>query len=168
MLRSTTSPGCRGLEDRLGGCDLGPRHGDASQDWRSQRRATEQVILNAGGDLDSATPNDHCDDSAGVGVSWLLCFEWDPAKAAANRRKHGIAFDLAATVFQDPGAMSIPDDDHSEHEERWATMGRARDGQVLIVIHTERDSGPDETTLRLISARRSTRSERRQYEGAST
>ena len=101
-------------------------------------------------------------------MSWLLRFDWDVAKAAANRRRHGIAFDLAATVFQDPGAMSIPDEDHSEHEERWVTMGRARAGQVLVVIHTEQDSGPDETTVRIISARRSTRSERRQYEESST
>ena len=168
MLRSTTSSRSSGARRPTGRARSGSSATATRQDWRSQRGATEQVTLNAGGDLDSATPNDHCDDSAGVGVSWLLCFEWDPAKAAANRRKHGVAFDLAATVFQDPGAMSIPDDDHSEHEERWATMGRARDGQVLTVIHTERDSGPDETILRLISARRSTRSERRQYEGAST
>ena len=118
--------------------------------------------------LDSTAPNGHCDDRAGVGASWSLCFDWDPAKAAANRRKHGIAFDLAATVLQDPGALSIPDDDHSEHEERWVTMGRARDGPVLVVIHTERDAGPDETTVRIISARGATRSERRQYEEAST
>ena len=125
---------------------------------------TGELVVN----LDSTAPNGHCDDRAGVGASWSLCFDWDPAKAAANRRKHGIAFDLAATVLQDPGALSIPDEDHSEHEERWVTMGRARDGQVLVVIHTERDSGPDETTLRIISARRSTPYERRQYAKSST
>lgn len=101
-------------------------------------------------------------------MTWLLRFDWDPAKAAVNRRKHGIAFSLAATVLQDPCAVSIPDEYHSEHEERWVTMGRARNGQVLVVIHIERHSGPHETTVRIISARRSTGPERRRYEESST
>lgn len=99
-------------------------------------------------------------------MSWLLRFDWYPHKAVANARKHGIAFDLAATVFQDANALSIPDDDHNDQEDRWVTMGHARDGQVLVVIHTEHDSDPDETTMRIISARRATRSERRQYESS--
>lgn len=99
-------------------------------------------------------------------MTWLLRFEWDPAKADGNRRKHGVAFDLAATVFQDADALSISDDDHSEHEERWVTMGRARNGQLLVVVHTEHDSGPDETTVPIISARRATSPERRQYESS--
>lgn len=101
-------------------------------------------------------------------VSWLLRFGWDPAKAAANSRKHGIGFDLAVTVFQDARAISIPDDNHSEHEERWVTMGHARDGQVLVVVHTEQDSSLHETRVRIISARPSTPSERRQYEESPT
>lgn len=54
--------------------------------------------------LDSTAPNGHCDDRAGAGGRWVLRFDWNPAKAAANRRKHGIAFGLAATVLQDPEA----------------------------------------------------------------
>ena len=52
-------------------------------------------------------------------------FEWEPAKAASNLRRHGISFELAATVFQDPLMRSIPDEDHSEFEERWITIGQA-------------------------------------------
>ena len=57
-------------------------------------------------------------------------FEWDPAKAASNLRKHKVGFELAATVFQDLLMQSILDEDHSEFEQRWITMGRARDGRL--------------------------------------
>ena len=63
-------------------------------------------------------------------------FEWDPAKAASNLRKHGIGFELAASVFQDLLMRSILDEDHGESEERWITMGRDRDGRLLVVSHT--------------------------------
>jgi len=63
-------------------------------------------------------------------------FEWDAAKAASNRRKHGVSFDLAATVFRDPLMISIPDEDHSEAEERWITMGQAESSKLLLVVHT--------------------------------
>lgn len=53
-------------------------------------------------------------------------FEWDITKAISNRRKHGVSFDLAATVFHDPLMVSIPDEDHSETDERWLTLGRRR------------------------------------------
>jgi len=53
-------------------------------------------------------------------------FEWDAAKAARNRQKHGVSFELAATVFRDPLMVSIPDEEHSETEERWITMGRRK------------------------------------------
>ena len=63
-------------------------------------------------------------------------FEWDPTKAASNRRKHGISFDLAASVFRDPLMLSIPDEEHSEIEERWLTLGQPENEMLLVVIHT--------------------------------
>ena len=91
-------------------------------------------------------------------------FEWDPAKATSNLRKHGVSFDLAATVFQDPLMKSIFDQDHGEFEERWITMGHTVDGQLLVVSHTYERISNDEISVRLISARPATRNERRQYE----
>lgn len=90
-------------------------------------------------------------------------FEWHSGKAASNLRKHGIDFRLAATVFQDPLELTIADGDHSESEDRWVTIGQTRQGQVLVVCHTFHQTG-DRTTVRIISARPATRSERRQFE----
>ncbi len=59
-----------------------------------------------------------------------LHFEWDAAKAAGNRRKHGVSFDLAATVFRDPLMISIPDEEHSETVERWITIGQAENSKL--------------------------------------
>ena len=91
-------------------------------------------------------------------------FEWNPAKSANNTRKHKVSFELAATVFLDPLMRSILDEDHSEFEERWITMGRTRDGRVLVVSHTDVQTGGDKTLVRLISARPATRNEQRQFE----
>ena len=65
-----------------------------------------------------------------------LAFDWDPAKAARNRRKHGVRFDEAMTVFRDPLALSIPDFESSADEERWVTLGQAGTGILLLVVHT--------------------------------
>ena len=94
----------------------------------------------------------------------MLEFDWDPAKAASNLRKHNVSFELAATVFLDPLMQSILDEDHSKFQERWITMGRARDGRLLVVSHSDAQTGDDKTSVRLISARPATRSERRQLE----
>ncbi len=91
-------------------------------------------------------------------------FEWDPAKAASNLRKHKVSFNLAATVFQDPFTRSILDRDHSEFEERWITMGHDRDGCLLVVSHTWNEATGGKNSVRIISARRATRNEQRQYE----
>jgi len=63
-------------------------------------------------------------------------FEWDATKATSNQRKHGVSFDLAATVFRDPLMISIPDEESSEFEERWITIGQAENSKLLLVIHT--------------------------------
>lgn len=91
-------------------------------------------------------------------------FEWDQAKADANLRKHGVAFDLAATVFQDPGLLTVADLDHSEAEERWSSIGRARNGQVLSLVYLWSEADPAATKIRMISARKATSGEKRQYQ----
>jgi uncharacterized DUF497 family protein len=90
-------------------------------------------------------------------------FDWDPAKAAGNAAKHGVTFQEAMTVFVDPFAHTIPNPDHSADEERWVTMGEATTGNLLVVVHTWREMGPSRTVVRIISARRPTRSEAREY-----
>ncbi|QGX39334.1 BrnT family toxin [Permianibacter aggregans] len=92
-------------------------------------------------------------------------FEWDAAKAASNRRKHGISFELAATVFRDPLMLSMFDDEHSEQEERWVTLGKAANQVLVVVVHTWRDEAANAVRIRLISARPATAAERQQYEG---
>lgn len=94
-----------------------------------------------------------------------LRFEWDPAKAAANQAKHDVSFDEATTAFGDPFAVTIPDPDHSLHEERQIIFGMSSRGRVLVVMHAERGAvGTPDATVRLISARLATRSERTAYE----
>jgi uncharacterized DUF497 family protein len=66
-------------------------------------------------------------------------FEWDPQKAAANVRKHGISFDRAASTFQDPEALTLVDREHSEDGERWITPGLDSHGSLLVVCHTWRE-----------------------------
>ena len=86
-------------------------------------------------------------------------FEWDPRKAAVNRRKHGVSFHDAATVFGDPLALTYPDPDHSVVEQRFITAGTSKAGSSLIVAHADRGE-----TVRIISARKMTARERKQYE----
>jgi len=88
-----------------------------------------------------------------------VTYEWDPAKAEANARKHHVSFEEAASVFLDHGALTFLDPDHSEQEDRLLTIGRSARRRVLLVSHTER-----EDRIRIISARRATRREREQYE----
>jgi uncharacterized DUF497 family protein len=83
--------------------------------------------------------------------------EWDPDKAAANRQKHQVDFADAATVLEDDAALTVPDD-HPD-EERAVTLGTDALGRLLVIVYTWRGD-----QVRLISARKATRSERRQYE----
>ena len=91
-------------------------------------------------------------------------FEWDPEKAKGNLAKHEVAFETAATVFRDPNAVSLFDEDHSEKEERWITMGIDSGGAVLVVHHTFQNVDESSWLVRVISARKATKSEARQYE----
>ncbi len=86
-------------------------------------------------------------------------FEWDDEKAALNLKNHGVDFREARTVFEDPFAITIPDDLHSGDENRSITLGLSLLSRVLLVVHTERKE-----RIRVISARKATASERFQYE----
>lgn len=89
-----------------------------------------------------------------------LRFAWDPAKAAVNLRKHGISFEEAETVFSDEEALLLDDAEHSVGEERFVLLGLSAHLRVLVVVHCYR-TAPD--VIRLVSARRATRAEQRQY-----
>jgi hypothetical protein len=92
----------------------------------------------------------------------VILYEWDPAKERSNVRKHGVDFDLARRVFDDPDAIS--DRDRFEGGEyRWQTTGLVNGVNLLLVAHTVRDSRGAET-IRIISARSATRKEKRRYE----
>jgi hypothetical protein len=86
-------------------------------------------------------------------------FEWDPAKAAANVKAHGVSFEEAVTVFQDPLAKVHPDPDHSASERREILIGHSAQVRLLLVAFTDRQG-----KIRLISARKVTRRERQEYE----
>ena len=88
-----------------------------------------------------------------------LLFEWDANKARANLRKHGISFEVAATVFGDPNAITVYDDSRSPEEDRYVTIGLSAAGPLVVVCHTDRNN-----RIRIISARKATTKERRQYE----
>jgi uncharacterized DUF497 family protein len=90
-------------------------------------------------------------------------FDWDRRKERENLRKHRIDFNEASTVFADSLSITILDPDHSEDEERWVTMGLSNRHRLLVVVHTEEGE-----TIRLISARRADRLERRKYEEGSS
>lgn len=85
-------------------------------------------------------------------------FEWDDAKAAKNARIHGVTFSEAATVFDDELAIDAPDEGHSEREERRVLIGFSDRLRLLTVVYTERNE-----KIRLITARRSTRTEEARY-----
>jgi uncharacterized DUF497 family protein len=88
-------------------------------------------------------------------------FAWDPKKAAANLRKHGVAFEEATTVFRDALSVSGFDPDHSVGERRFITFGVSNIGRLVVVSHNDEGS-----TIRIISARLATRRERKIYEEA--
>ena len=95
----------------------------------------------------------------------MIRFEWNPAKALANERKHGVSFNEACSVFYDEFAVQYFDDENSELEDRFLMLGLSSESRVLIVCHCETDTGD---TIRIISARKATRNERKFYEGGSS
>jgi uncharacterized DUF497 family protein len=85
--------------------------------------------------------------------------EWDPTKAKVNLRDHGVSFEEAVTVFLDPLAVTYPDPDHSEEEDREITIGHSVKQRALFISHCQRGD-----RIRIISARKATRKERKQHE----
>ena len=91
-------------------------------------------------------------------------FEWDRNKAASNLRKHGISFIEACEVFNDPLAIKLLDDEHIEQEDRWVTIGQVRSQRIVVTIHTWQEDD-DNIYVRIISARKATIHETKNYEG---
>lgn len=91
-----------------------------------------------------------------------LLFQWDPDKAITNLAKHGVSFDEAKTVFGDPNELTIFDEEHSDEEDRYISMGMSKLGRIVVVSYTERDD-----RMRIISARTANKRERSQYEKTS-
>ena len=90
----------------------------------------------------------------------IFHFEWDENKNQINKKKHGISFEEAETVFYDENALIIDDPEHSIEEERFIILGLSSKANLLVVCHCCRES---ETVIRIISARKATKTESRQY-----
>lgn len=90
-----------------------------------------------------------------------MIFEWDEAKARANEEKHGVSFEEARTVFNDPFALAVPDPVYGRREERWLELGISAAGRLLVVWYTERRG-----RIRIIGCRKATKTERTAYEEA--
>ena len=93
----------------------------------------------------------------------MIKFEWNLAKAAANRRKHGVSFEEAQSVFYDDYAVQFFDVNSSEEEERFLMLGLSSETKLLVVCHCEREDGD---IIRIISARKATKNESQFYQGA--
>ena len=93
----------------------------------------------------------------------MITFEWDSAKAASNRKKHGVSFEEAQSVFYDEFAVQFFDGESAEMEDRFLMLGLSSDAQLLMVCHCERHEG---NVIRIISARRATKNESQFYQGA--
>ena len=89
----------------------------------------------------------------------MLTFEWDDAKSKRNVGKHGVTFEEAKTVFNDPFAITSPDPDHSDEEDRFLDIGLSSKGRLLVVWYTEREG-----KIRLIGCRKAMPPERKTYE----
>ncbi|MBQ3426094.1 MAG: BrnT family toxin [Clostridia bacterium] len=89
-----------------------------------------------------------------------LKFEWDNNKNQINKKKHDVDFDEAKTVFYDVNALVIDDPEHSQDEERFIILGMSNKPSLLVVCHCYRQS---ETVIRIISARKATKTETKQY-----
>lgn len=89
-------------------------------------------------------------------------FEWDPIKNRINIKKHGLSFEESAYVFTDKNTLSICDEEHSEDEERWITLGQIPFNKIIVVVHTVRYKNNIEI-IRIISSRSATKKEADEY-----
>ena len=90
----------------------------------------------------------------------VITFEWNKAKNLSNKRKHGVSFEEARTVFIDENALLIHDPDHSEDEDRFILLGLSSRMRLLVVCHSYRKS---DEVIRIMSARKATKEEKKQY-----
>jgi len=95
----------------------------------------------------------------------MIKFEWDAVKATSNKKKHGVSFEEARSVFYDELAVQFFDEDNSESEDRFLMLGFSDAARLLIVCHCEREQG---NTIRIISARKATKDEGKYYPGVMT
>ena len=93
-----------------------------------------------------------------------LIFEWNKIKARLNFRKHKVSFEEAKTLFNDPLLLTYSDEDHLDIEERFISIGVSARNRTLLVIHTDRQETMDTLTIRIVSCRKVTSSERKTYE----
>ncbi len=91
-----------------------------------------------------------------------MSLEWDPQKAESNLEKHGISFEKVASALLDPNALTIKDDT-AEGESRWVLIGMSNQARLLTVVYTVRNIDEDDETIRIISARKSTKAEANVY-----
>jgi hypothetical protein len=92
----------------------------------------------------------------------MISFAWDRQKARSNAARHGVSFEEAASVFYDEHAVQFFDEANSGHEDRYVMLGMSQKLRILVVVHCERESG---RVIRVISARKATRTEREYYGG---
>ncbi len=92
----------------------------------------------------------------------MIKFEWDTAKANSNKKKHGVSFEEAQSVFYDEFAVQFFDDESSKLEDRFLMLGFSDEARLLIVCHCERNQG---SIIRIISARKATKIESKYYQG---
>ena len=90
----------------------------------------------------------------------MIEFEWDNNKAATNKKKHGVSFSEATTVFGDSLELTVEDPEHSSGEYRFLSVGRSSEGNILVVSYTEREAN----LIRIISVRKATKKESKYYE----
>lgn len=92
----------------------------------------------------------------------MIKFEWDIAKANSNKKKHGVSFEEAQSVFYDEFAVQFFDEESAELEDRFLMLGFSDEARLIIVCHCERNQG---NTIRIISARKATKIEGKYYQG---
>ena len=90
-------------------------------------------------------------------------FEWDNKKATSNQLKHKISFQEAATIFRDINVLSMYDEDHSQYEERWISLGLSSNARLIVTSHTFMEINRDMNVIRIISARKATKNEIKHY-----
>ena len=92
-------------------------------------------------------------------------FSWDAGKDVSNRKKHGVHFEEAATIFADPNGLDWEDLEHAGTEPRWKRLALSAEGRVLLAVYTLRRLGNGVETIRIISARQASQRERKAYAG---